>query len=238
MTLRRLLFIALASVLLVPAAAFAQSAPCCVLSDNGSGSANLPPNCAVGYTGSGAIIDGLGAGTLQIAARLVNFFNVVQGPGGGLGGEAQQWNASLQLNLTGTGAYLGYNRFIVLTATGETHSAPRTPFAPVQSFNTDLYALQSQVTGDPDFDLLRITAGTGFGMPSPGHTTLYQVGGGWAVDSFFDITYRVDFIGSPGGPFAGRSGSTTNTLKRFDMCHENPTPAEPVSWGRVKASYR
>jgi hypothetical protein len=239
MRLRRLLFIALAGVLLAPAASFAQGSPCCVLADNGSGTANLPPNCAVGYTGSGQIVDGMGPGTIQIAARLVNFFNVVQGPGGGLGGEFQRWNASLELNLTGTGAYLGYNRFVIMTVQGETHSAPRTPFAPVQSFNTDLFQLQGQLPpGDPDFDLLRITGGTAFGMPSPGQTTLTQSGSGWAVDSFFDITFRVDFVGSPVGPFAGRSGSTNNQLRRFDMCHENPTPAAPSSWGRLKASYR
>ena len=68
--------------------------------------------------------------------------------------------------------------------------------------------------GDPDFDLLRITAGTDYGLPSPGHTTLRQVpGGDWAVDSFFDVTYRIDFVGRAGGPVAGMSGSTTGTIR-------------------------
>lgn len=72
--------------------------------------------------------------------------------------------------------------------------------------------MQGQVSGDPDFDLLRITAGTSFGLPSPGQTTLTDLGGGnWFVDSFFDITYRIDFIGAPGGILAGMSGSTTGT---------------------------
>jgi hypothetical protein len=74
----------------------------------------------------------------------------------------------------------------------ETHVAPRVIGKHMQSFDTDMYALQTQITGDPDFDLLRITAGTGFGMPSPGHTTLTRrASGDWNVDSFFDITYRV-----------------------------------------------
>ena len=51
------------------------------------------------------------------------------------------------------------------------------------------------------------------GMPSPGHTTLTQSGPQWNVESFFDITYRIDFVGSPGGPFAGHSGSTTGTAR-------------------------
>jgi hypothetical protein len=74
--------------------------------------------------------------------------------------------------------------------------------------------LFGQITGDPDFDLLRVVAGTDFGLPSPGHTTLTQLGGGsWAVDSFFDITYRIDFVGKPGGALSGMSGSTTGTIR-------------------------
>jgi len=81
-----------------------------------------------------------------------------------------------------------------------------------QMFSTDMRAIQGQIVGDPDFDLLRITAGTSFGLPSPGHTTLTQLGSNnWAVDSFFDIEYRIDFVGNPMGPFSGMSGSTTGT---------------------------
>jgi hypothetical protein len=64
-------------------------------------------------------------------------------------------------------------------------------------------------------------------MPSPGHTTLTQTGGttgtAWNVDSFFDITYRIDFVGSPVGPLAGRSGSTTATIRM-----QTGQPAQPV----------
>ncbi len=63
---------------------------------------------------------------------------------------------------------------------------------------------RGRLLGDPDFDLLRITAGGDFGMPSPGHTTLTDLGGGnWNVDSFFDITYRIDFVGQPRRPLLG-----------------------------------
>lgn len=103
---------------------------------------------------------------------------------------------------------------------GEIRTAPRTPGDPVQSFDTDMFRLQGQLPpGDPDFDLLRITAGTGFGMPSPGHTTLTRLpDGNWNVDSFFDITYRIDFVGAPGGPYAGQSGSTTGMIRLEDPC--------------------
>jgi hypothetical protein len=43
---------------------------------------------------------------------------------------------------------------------------------------------------------------------------LTQVGAGqWSCYSFFDITYRIDFIGKPGGTFSGMSGSTTGTIR-------------------------
>ena len=239
MNLRRSLLVLSFVSLLVPALASAQVEECCWLPDNGNGTADLPPDCTVGYSGPMQIRDGLPpASTINAAARLVTFTSVVRNPGGTLGGETHQWNANLELSMTGTGVYAAYNRFLVIPVNGQTHSAPRTPFAPVQSFAMDLFALQGQITSDPDFDLLRVTGGAAFGLPSPGQTVLTQSGTGWAVDSFFDITYRIDFVGNAAGPFAGRSGSTTDALVRFDMCHEQPTPASPSTWGKLKASYR
>ena len=63
-------------------------------------------------------------------------------------------------------------------------------------------------------------------MPSPGHTTLTQQGANWAVDSFFDITYRIDFVGRPGGHFGGMSGSTTATIR---MATGTGTPCVPAN---------
>lgn len=136
-------------------------------------------------------------------------------PGGNLGGESECSQSTLELSLTGTGGLAGFNRNILMSSTFETHTAPRNSGDPVQSFDTEMFKLQGQLpAGDPDFDLLRITAGSGYSLPSPGHTTLTQLpGGNWAVDSFFDIEYRIDFIGAPGGPLAGRSGSTTATIR-------------------------
>jgi hypothetical protein len=116
--------------------------------------------------------------------------------------------------LNGTGDLAGFHRLIPIPISFETHVAPRTPGDPVQSFDTDMFRLFGQAMGDPDFDLLRIVAGTDFGMPSPGHTTLTRLpGGNYTVDSFFDIEYRIDFVGSPGSVLGGRSGSTTGTIR-------------------------
>ena len=59
----------------------------------------------------------------------------------------------------------------------------------MQTFPTDMYRLQGELFGDPDFCTLRVTGGTDYGLPSPGATTLRDRGDGtYLVDSFFDIT--------------------------------------------------
>ncbi len=240
-SLRRLFLVSIAVMAIcVPSFALAQGGgACCILSDAGDGSASLPPDCAVGYVGSTSIIDGLPVGSpVLIAARLHSFTGVVESPGGTLGGEQSAWSALLDLNLTGTGIYLGYNRLIIVPVSGISHSAPRVPFAPLQAFAMDLWQIQGQITVDPDFDLLRITGGGNFGMPSPGQTVLTSNGGGWEVSSYIDLSHRIDFVGDPVGVFAGRSGSTTHVLPRFEMCYQRPTPATPGSWGLLKATYR
>jgi PEP-CTERM motif len=165
------------------------------------------------------IINGLPPGsTVQMDSALHGFSSVAEVPGGALGGDKQNYQASLDMPMIGTGALTSYTRNIVMPLSSvESHSAPRTPGSTPQSFATDMFAMQGQLPpGDPDFDLLRITGGTGFGLPSPGHTTLTRLGpagSNWNVDSFFDITYRIDFVGHPGGPFGGMSGSTTGTAR-------------------------
>ncbi|HWL94572.1 MAG TPA: hypothetical protein VNT79_13700, partial [Phycisphaerae bacterium] len=206
----------------------------CVVPDTG-GTVTLPPvGCEyLSPDDVHEIVDGLPLGTtIELAPIHRNFacgggtpngglcsFPTIPGVdcednGGSLGGQKECATSDLDLQLTGTGGLSGYSSSKTIPLQFETHVAPRTPGDPIQSFDTQMFAMQGQITGDPDFDLLRITAGNGFGLPSPGHTTLTQLPGGqWAVDSFFDITYRIDFIGAPGGPLSGMSGSTTGTIR-------------------------
>jgi hypothetical protein len=49
------------------------------------------------------------------------------------------------------------------------------------------------------------------------------------VDSFFDLTCRIDFIGAAGSPLVGRSGSTTGTYRfrtRGGQCIHTPVPCD------------
>jgi hypothetical protein len=209
----------------------------CEVVDNGSGSVDLPP-AGCEYLGPDEvhkIIDGLPANTeIHLAPIHKDFICNKQQThcsfpdpdldckedGGTLGGEMECSSSTLEFELTGTGALAGWNRIVTIpNVLFETHIGKKKPFDPVQSFPTDMRVLQGAIqnpgSGDPDFDLLRITAGTANGLPSPGHTTLTQLPDGrWSVDSFFDIEYRIDFIGRATSPrIGGMSGSTTGTIR-------------------------
>ena len=199
--------------------------------DNGSGTADMPLHVDYYSKSPMYIIDGLPSGTnITIDAVHTAPTATVEQAGGTLSGtQSAGIGSGFSWNMQGTGALAGYSRALFIpfssgvasfpTPPGdgyEVHAASRTLNALVQSFDTDMFRLFGQVSGigDPDFDLLRVVAGTDFGLPSPGHTTLTQLGGGnWGVNSFFDITYRIDFVGHPGGPLSGQSGSTTGTVR-------------------------
>ncbi len=216
--------------------------PCDVV-DNGTGTVTLPP-AGCEYLSPDEvhmIINDLPPGTtIELAAIHKDFIcrggsaglcsvtlpaNECETPGGGLGGNIDCFESNLVLELHGTGTLSGFQRSITVPAASEVHTGPRNPGDPVQSFPTDMYRIQGEIFGDPDFDLLRITAGSDNGLPSPGHTTLTRKGppgSDFAVDSFFDITYRIDFQGAPGGSLDGLSGSTTGTIRMETGDPENP----------------
>jgi len=214
---RRGLWIAFVFALLAGPA----QAEICIVPDAG-GTADLPPagpDCTTGYvspTDFHMIVDGLPAGTtIEVDASHERFLNPVVGPGGNLGGEVEIFDSDLVLELTGTGALAGFNRTLFVSAPGvEVHTGPRLPGQHVQSFPNEMVHLQGELFGDPDFDLLRVTAGTANGLSSSGETTLVQKSTGeWQVDSFFDIEYRIEFQGAPGSALDGMGGITTDSVE-------------------------
>ncbi len=199
----------------------------CTEPDSG-GTTSSPPvsgaQCASGYEWPGGdpfLSNGLlppGSGTVDTApGTQMEVTSVTETPNPD-GSTDSFFDIEYRVSLQGTCGFNDYSRELTITCTAQSHSAPRLPGQPVQSFDTEMLSLEGTLAqppgGDPDFDLLRITAGTALGLPSPGHTTLTQLpGGNWAVDSFFDIEYRIDFVGRAGRRFGGMSGSTTGTIR-------------------------
>jgi hypothetical protein len=209
-----------------------QAAPvsACTAPDNGTGTITLPPlNCEyVAPDEPMMIIDGLPPGTTIELDPILDWFlctnpaicsmPLLPGEcemlGGSLGGHGCCADATLDLTVAGTGSLAGFNRHLAVPVALEAHSGPRNPGDPVQTFPRDMYRLQGELFGDPDFCTLRITAGTDFGLPSPGQTTLSQLpSGDYDVDSFFDITYQIEFEGCPASPIQDYAGTTTATVR-------------------------
>jgi hypothetical protein len=197
----------------IGASALADNA--CFEFDNGNGTVDLPGPCA--FTAPDdmmVIVDGLPLGTtIEIDPTLTDFGAVARFPGGTFGpnGEVQQFSAQLVMDICGTGELDFFSRFISMPVTVEIHVGPREEGEPIQEIEAEMFGLSGSLFGDPDFDVLSLLAGFGFGLPSPGHVTLTRVGdpgSDFVVDSFFDVHYVIDFVGEPGSALEDYQGQT------------------------------
>ena len=188
-----------------------------IVPDNGTGTADIPHPLAEYISPDEVfiIIDGLPPGTtIELAPVLGGFTSVMESPGGSLGGTSSTFEAVIQWDVTGTGELSGFTRYLTLPLTGQWHMAPRTPGDPVQSFDADVFHMQGELYGNPDFCDLSFLAGTSNGLPSPGRKTLTELpDGDFWVDSFFDVTYQISFAGCPGSILEGMAGITTATIR-------------------------
>ncbi len=239
-SIRLPILLVMLGLLAFSAAAHAQ---CCIVADNGAGTATLPPittGATCVYLGTSEITAGLPAGTtIQIVTTFGFFINQNEYAGGWLGGTVSEWEGLCEMQMTGTGALSGFSHTVQIPLTGVQNNmmewGPRTAYAPVQSAAADVYRFFGQTFTHPQFDLLRVVGGNDFGMPSPGQIQLVQSGGGWAVSGYFDLAHRIDFVGSSTGSLAGYSGSTM-VQRRFEIC-PGTVAEQDMSWSQLKAMY-
>jgi hypothetical protein len=206
---------------------------CCVAPDNGTGTVDLPPDCPYDHVDMPMIIvDGLPPGdTLELTGPLTDFYNVVNTPGGSLGGEICTFDAYLDWEVDGKGSLAGFSRSLYVPVSGEIHIGPRTPGDSIQSFPARIDSLRGELFGDPDFCELIIRSGDDYGMPSPGHTVLTKLGSGlYNVDSFFDITYDVQFEGCIGSQLEDYAGTTHHMVPRT-TCYDS---TYTIDWCRLQ----
>jgi len=212
----------------------------CIEPDNGSGTADLPADCP--YQSSENpfyIINGLPPDTtIELDPVFNDFYNIVRTPGGPLGGEILEFDATLELVVTGTGDLAGFNRYLSVPISFEINTAPRTLGDPVQIFISEIYHLEGELFGDPDFCTFRIKAGSYYGLPSPGQFVLTKMpSGNFNIDSFFDITYQIEFEGCPGSPLQDYMGTTEDTTRlQQGIEFLNDPPNKPVISGETNGN--
>ncbi len=224
--------------------AHAQGGGCCTLPDNGNGTVDMIPLCS--YFGPLLIDDGIPGGTIEIDAELINYMNMSEVAGGSLAGTRATFDAVIRLNMSGTGVLNLFNRTIFLPIPNSVIDfAPRTSGDPVQVFADDVWVISGDVFGDPDFDQISIQGGSIFLLPSPGQTDLSQIGPAgdpFDVNSFFDLFYRISFIGAPGSVLGGLSG-TTRSNGLFELCPGTATSVpltsntETTNWTAIKRRF-
>lgn len=222
-------------LLLAGSTAFAAQVGCVVNNINGTISID-PPGCS--YSGPGDLIHG--QGDLSWDPIHASFTNVASAPHSVLGGEISTFDSEITIRLTGNGPLEGYEGSVTIPAKSEAHAGPWTMEDKPISFDTEMMRLEGQLERgtESDFSYLRVVAGTEYGYPSPGHTTATtQDGETYVVDSMFEMGFRIEYVGAPGGPLEGYEGAFEGTavMKAF-ADPDRDAEAEAEAAAAAKAS--
>jgi hypothetical protein len=129
--------------------------------------------------------------------------------GGNLGGTREVGRSILRVRLFCPEPVAVFD----IPANFEVHTAPHPEELREMSFDTHMHSIEGQGTNVGPFAAFRLVGGTANGYESPGRTSLIPEGdGNFAIDSTFNIGYRIDYVGAPGGPLDGASGTYQSTI--------------------------
>jgi hypothetical protein len=154
--------------------------------------------------------DAAGKAALEVLHYGLNILQ--EAPGGILNGAREIGTSKIDFTLTGGCSLPGFTHTITLPANFEVHSAPRRGTA-IETFDTNMYRIQGVGQADAVFEYVRLIGGTANGYPSPGRMTLASTDGNQVeVESFFNVSFRIEYKGAAGGPFAGIEDSVEGSV--------------------------
>lgn len=129
--------------------------------------------------------------------------------GGPLGGQLEEFDSTLVIDITGVDEFKDYKRTLALDAYTITATSQIDPKADYQVIENQMVHIEATLTDDVDFNYLRIVAGTDNGLESSGRTTITRVGEDlYQADSEFEIEYAIDVEASEDGPLRGLAASS------------------------------
>ena len=130
-------------------------------------------------------------------------------PGGSLGGTQEHAKSILRVQLLCPEPVA----VVDVPTTFVVDTAPHPEELKAMSFDTDMNSIEGTATDSTVFSSFRLVGGTSAGYPSPGHTSLIPADdGSFAVDSTFNIGYRIEFVGARGGPLEGAEGTMESSI--------------------------
>ena len=193
----------------------------CISQDNGFGTVDFPDPLCGFVSDMRILVEDIFTSIHIDEMSLQNISNIVTVPGGSLGGDLITFDADVVLPMEGVGPLAGFSRFpTVFTPDIQIETAPTIPGEPIQIFDANLVKLETIMIADPDFNSFELRMGSTFGLPCPGEIKLHRLGApgsNFNVDSFFDISYQIEWQGEPGSLLEGLGGSIPAPVQESEL---------------------